>query len=68
MFKDLKIYLRYIRIRLAGKKDGELLMSEIANIATKNWVEREDGTPNLTEKQLSLAIKRALIKKEINFN
>lgn len=68
MLKDLKKYLRLIRIKLSSKKDKELLMVEISNIATNNWVDREDGTPDLTEEQFSLAIKRALIKKEINFN
>lgn len=63
---DLKLYLLNTRIRLSklNREDIPLepLMVEISNIASKNWVDRESGKPDLTTKQLLQATNRVIAK------
>jgi hypothetical protein len=68
MIEDLKYYLLVMRIRLQDKEDGELLMTEVSTLAVKNWVDREDGTPDLTREQFNKAIRRVIAKKGMNRN
>jgi len=68
MIEDLKYYLLVMRIRLEDKEDGELLMTEISTLAVKNWVDREDGTPNLTKDQFKKAVRRVIARKGMSSN
>ena len=69
MFDDLRLYLLNMRIRLEKAHDGdaplELFMEEICRIAVKNWVDREDGIPDLTSEQINKAVIRVLTR---NYN
>lgn len=66
MFDDLKLYLLNTRIRLTKNNRGdiplEMLMEEISQIATDNWTFRENGKPDLTNKQLISASQRVIAK------
>jgi hypothetical protein len=66
MFDNLKTYLLEIKIELEkinwGDTSLHLIMEEISQIATDNWVSREDGTPNLTDEQILSASQRALAR------
>lgn len=55
-------------IRVDGREDKELFMTEIASIAIKNWVDRDDGNPILTDEQLSRVTRRVIAKKWDNNN
>lgn len=68
MIQDLKYYLLVMRISLKNKDNKELVMREISSIAIKNWVDREDGKPDLTTEQFNKAMSRALAKRELNNN
>jgi hypothetical protein len=63
---DLKLYLLNTRIRLTKQNREDipidLLMAEISQIATKNWVDRESGKPDLTTQQLLVASNRVIAK------
>ena len=52
-----------MRLRVDGIEDKELMMTEIATIAIKNWVDRDNGDPNLTKEQFSRATMRVIAKK-----
>lgn len=66
--EDLKYYLFIMSIRLEDKEDGDLLLTEISSFAVNNWVDRDDGTPNLTKEQFNRAIMRVIAKKGMGTN
>jgi hypothetical protein len=68
MIQDLKYYLLVMRISLKNRDNKEMLMKEISTLAIKNWVDREDGKPDLTKEQLNRAMVRALAKRDVNDN
>jgi hypothetical protein len=68
MLEDLRYYLFIMSVRLEDKEDGELLMTEISTFAVKNWVDRDDSTPNLTKEQLDRAVMRVIAKKGMGSN
>jgi hypothetical protein len=68
MIEDLKYYLFIMRLRFEGKEYSESLISEIATIAIKNWVDRDDADPKLTKEQFSRASRRAIAKKDLGLN
>lgn len=61
--EDLIDYLNIMRENLEGNPDINLIMEEISNIATNNWV--ETGKPNLNKEQLDKVILRVISKKII---
>jgi hypothetical protein len=65
---EFKKYIYSTRLKLEKLEMREdvpldLLMAEISGIAVYNWVNREDGTPDLTEKQINSAINRVIARK-----
>lgn len=67
MFDELKRYLYSIKLNLEKLEIREdipleMLMEEISNIATDNWVNRENGNPKLTESQINKAINRVIAR------
>ncbi len=68
MFDDLRYYLLKMRITLERKNlPVQPLMDEISQVAVKNWVDREDGTPDLTANQL-LSVSRRVIARKYYIN
>lgn len=68
MFDELKKYLYSIRLKLNKLEIRDdiplnLLMDEITNTATINWVCRENANPELTEEQINSAINRVIASK-----
>jgi hypothetical protein len=63
---DLRLYLLNTRINLLKKNREDIpiddLMVEISNIASENWVCRDNGKPDLTTKQLLTASRRVIAK------
>ncbi len=68
MIEDLKYYLLVMRVRLDGTEDKDLLMTEISALAVKNWVDRDDGNPDLTDEQYSKAVRRVIARKGLRGN
>jgi hypothetical protein len=61
--EDLTFYLNFIRKKLEEQMlivPLEVLMEEITNVATENWV--NTGVPNLNDEQINKVILRALAR------
>lgn len=55
---DLIVYIRLMRKRLEGISNIDLIMEEISNMASNNWI--KTGVPNLTNEQLNKVILRVI--------
>jgi hypothetical protein len=64
---EFKHYLYHIRLKLEQLEREDIpidmLMEEISGIAANNWVDRENGKPDLTEEQINSAINRVIAKR-----
>lgn len=61
--EDLTLYLNFIRKKLEEQMlivPLDILMEEITNIATENWV--NTGVPNLDNEQINKVILRSLAR------
>jgi hypothetical protein len=61
--EDLTFYLNFIRKKLEEQMlivPLEVLMEEITNVATENWI--NTGVPNLNDEQINKVILRALAR------
>ena len=57
---DLIDYIRLMRKKLEGNPHVNLIMEEITNIASDNWV--KTGVPNLSKDQFNKVILRVISK------
>lgn len=57
---DLIDYIRLMRKKLEGSPHIDLIMGEITNIASENWI--QTGIPHLSKNQLNKVILRVISK------
>ena len=57
---DLIEYIKLMGEKLKGSPNAELIMTEITNIASDNWV--QTGIPNLSKEQFNKVILRVISK------
>lgn len=55
---DLVDYIKLMREKLKNSPQAELIMVEITNIATENWI--NTGIPNLSKDQFNKVILRVI--------
>jgi hypothetical protein len=61
--EDLILYLKLMRVKLKPFElttNIDIIMEELTNIATENWV--KNGKPDLTHEQFDIVLRRSLAR------